>query len=475
MLLGVLGDASETMRNERDRRPATGDQKRNQEAHGKMRAGYARMPFGCAQGKPEGGMRPLHKTALGNRGLQANPGGATIPPLRGPAPERRARRGKAGHSGRDDRPSLPLLVFVLALMAASSLPWAGRAAGQNLDKAVFNVDEEVTAFAYAPDGKIVFSVRRMFKTKKYDLQRDDIWLLETNGKKKRLLEGQKFTHGDKPFTYQVESFTWSPNGHIVAIQLFTTTVDPEDENREDARALLLLDDNGRELHPAGKDALVMNAEDPLWLRDNGTLVYLTEEVAPRQLFRMQYLYMSGGANTKAFEGRTFIEAARIPGSNSAMAVERDRNMAGPPRLQKLDLLSQDDKEVATLDGYAGGLSISPTGTKVAYFVDREVLEIRDMEDPRKVARIRVGLGVLQWNAEETRVYLKRTVEKKSADLVSFIVPPLVAYGKGQPPVGEPEPRQLLHGLTIREYGLSPDGRFLAVVLPGKRNLQVFGF
>jgi hypothetical protein len=34
---------------------------------------------------------------------------------------------------------------------------------------------------------------------------------------------------------------------------------------------------------------------------------------------------------------------------------------------------------------------------------------------------------------------------------------------------------LLHGLTIREYSLSPDGRFLGVVLPGKRNLQIFGF
>ena len=345
-----------------------------------------------------------------------------------------------------------------------------------MDKAVMNVDEEVTAFAYAPDGKIVFSGRRMFKTKKYDLQRDDIYLLETNGKKRRILEGQKFTHGDKPFTYQVESFNWSPNGHIVAIQLYTTTVDPEDESKEDARALLLLDDSGRELHPAGKDALVMNAEEPIWLRDNGTLVYLTEEVAPRQLFRMQYLYLSGGPATKVFEGRTFIEAARIPGSNSAMAVERDRNMDGPARLQRLELLAQDDKEVATLDGYAGGLSISPAGTKAAYFLDREVLEIRDLGDPRKVARLRVGLGVLQWNAEETRIFLKRTVEKKSADLVSFVVPPLVAYGKGQiAPVAEPEPLPLLHGLTIREYGLSPDGRFLAVVLPGKRNLQVFGF
>jgi dipeptidyl aminopeptidase/acylaminoacyl peptidase len=372
-----------------------------------------------------------------------------------------------------------IFLLTLAMMVASSLlccPAQGRS--QNLDKTVMNVDEEVTAFGYAPDGRIVFSVRKMFKAKKYDLQRDDIWLLETNGKRKRLLEGQKFTRGDKPFTYQVESFTWSPNGHIVAIQLYTSTVDPEDDSREDARALLLLDDSGRELHPAGQDPLVMNAESPMWLRDNGTLVYLVEEIAPRQLFSMRYLYMSSGPQTKVFEGRTFIDAARIPGSNSAIAIERDRAMDGPARMQKLELLAQDDKELATLDSFvgAGGLSISPTGRLAAYFVDNEVLEIRSLEELTKVARMRVGLGVLQWSADETTIYLKRTVEKKSADLVSFEVPGLVARPRGAAPlVLEPEPRQLLHGLTVREYGLSPDGRFLAVVLPGKRNLQVFGF
>jgi hypothetical protein len=365
--------------------------------------------------------------------------------------------------------------FVMA-MVVWLIPCSASVYAQNLDKPVMNVDEEVTAFAYAPDGRIVFSVRRMFKTKKYDLQRDDIFIAESNGKKRRILEGQKFTHGDKPFTYQVESFTWSPNGHIVAVQLFTTTVDPEDEHHDDARALLLLDDSGHELHPAGPDPLVVEAEQPMWLRDNGTLVYLTEEISTRELFSMKYLYMSSGPATKVFEGRTFSAAVRIPGSNAAIAVERDRNMEGPPRLQRLDLLSQEDQELATLDGYYGGLSISPTGTKAAYFLDREVLEIRDLQKPNRMARLRVGLGVLQWNMEETEIYVKRTVEKKSADLVSFRVPTLVAHAKGQAVVvEEPEPRQLLHGLAVREYGLSADGRFLAVVLPGKRNLQVFGF
>jgi hypothetical protein len=365
----------------------------------------------------------------------------------------------------------PLVTLCLLL---TFFPSPSRA--QNFDKPVTNIDEEVTAFAYAPNGNIVFSVRRMFKAKKYDLQRDDIWLLDSGGKRKRLLEGQKFTREDKLFTYQVESFTWSPNAHIIAVQLFTTTMDPDAGARQDAPALLLLDDSGRELRPSGKDPLIMEARTPLWLRDNQTLVYLTSEDTPQGLYAMQYLNVSSGPAGKAFEGRTFEGASRISGSNAALAVERSRTFDGPARLQRLDLLSQDDREVATLDAYSGGILVSPSGTRVAYFLDKEVLEIRDLTAPVRIARLRIGLGVLQWSADESRLYLKRTVEKKSADLVTFQLPELRAYPPhSEIPVLEPEPRMLLHGLTIREYSLSPDGRFLAVVLPGKRNLQIFGF
>ena len=372
-------------------------------------------------------------------------------------------------------PLLPVLC-ALCVLCVNSFLFLVPTKAQNFDKPITNIDEEVTAFAYAPNGNIVFSVRRMFKAKKYDLQRDDIWLLESGGKRKRLLEGQKFTRDEKLFTYQVESFTWSPNGHIIAVQLFTTTMDPDAGAREDVHALLLLDDSGRELHPSGKDPLIMQAQSPLWFRDNQTLVYLTNEDTPQDLFAMQYLNISSGPAGKAFEGRTFQGASRISGSNAAIAVERSRTFDGPARLQRLDLLAQDDREVATLDAYAGGLLVSPSGTRVAYFLDKEVLEIRDLTAPVRIARLRIGLGVLQWSADESRLYLKRTIEKKSADLVTFQVPELRAYpAHSEIPVLEPEPRMLLHGLTVREYSLSPDGRFLAVVLPGKRNLQIFGF
>ena len=153
----------------------------------------------------------------------------------------------------------------------------------------------------------------MFKSKKYDMQRDDIFIAEANGKRRRILEGMKFTHGDKPFTYQVESFTWSPNGHYIAVQLFTTTVDPEDEHHDDARALLLLDDSGHEVRPRGDD-LVMEAEQPMWLRDNGTLVYLTEEISTRELFSLP------------LEGPKILMLALYLGKSELLTIRRE---AGP--------------------------------------------------------------------------------------------------------------------------------------------------
>jgi hypothetical protein len=362
------------------------------------------------------------------------------------------------------------LALVLAL---GLLPFPASIRSQEMSKPVTTVDEEVTAFAYALDGRIAYSVRRNYKAKKYDLERDDIWMLDTNGKRKKIFSGEKFSTGDKPLTYLIESFTWSPNSKILAVQMDTITVDVEDGHTDEARALLFIDDSGRELRPVSKGVL-LNAENPLWLRDNATLLYMSEDVLPRTLFSMQYVNLFSGPAGKAFEGRTFAAAARISGSNAAIAVERDRNMDGPPRLQLLELLAQDDKEVATLDAYAGGLTLSPSGTLAAYYLDNEVLEIRDLSAPKRIARMRIGLGVVQWSADEKKIYLKRTVEKKSADLVSFAVPLLVAYGKGaEVPVTEPTPDFLLHGLTVREYGVSPDGRFIGIVLPGKRNLQIF--
>jgi hypothetical protein len=70
--------------------------------------------------------------------------------------------------------------------------------------------------------------------------------------------------------------------------------------------------------------------------------------------------------------------------------------------------------------------------------------------------------------------LKRAVERKSGDLVWINIPTLTAQKAGAAvPILTPTPLPIFHGLSFREFAISPDGRFLAVVLPGKRNLEIF--
>jgi hypothetical protein len=366
--------------------------------------------------------------------------------------------------------ALPLLYSLISMLCGiCCLP----ALAQDLDKPLQNIDEEITAFSFAPDGRIVYSVRRNIKTKKYDLQHDDIWLQETNGKRRRLLQGDKFNRGEELFSYAVDSFHWSPNGRLFLAQLFTTSV-VEEGRTEDSFQALAFEDSGKEIHFGKGENVVKDCYNSSWLLDNSTLIYLNEAIKPRMLFSFRYMNISTGPAGPAFEGRTFIDYDRIPRTNAAIAVEQDRAQSGPPRLQRLELLAQDDKEVATLDSYAGGLSVSPSGKKVAYFIDREVLEVLDLAAPDHFVRLRIGLGVFHWSPDENRIMLKRAVERKSGDLVWITIPQLPAQKTGKDiPILTPAPQPILHGISIREFNISPDGRFLAVVLPGKRNLQVF--
>src|SRR2546425_3785609 len=81
-----------------------------------------------------------------------------------------------------------LCSLVCAVAGCCTLP---QAHAQEIDKPLQTIDEEITAFAYAPDGRIVYAVRRLMKTKRYDLQRDDISLQGLDGKRRRIVSGEK--------------------------------------------------------------------------------------------------------------------------------------------------------------------------------------------------------------------------------------------------------------------------------------------
>ena len=366
-----------------------------------------------------------------------------------------------------------LCSLACAVIGCCSLP-AVRAQSPDLGKPLLNIDDDISAFAFAPDGRIVYSARRNFHTKQYDFEHDDIWLQDTGGKRRRLLEGQKFERGSTPFSYTIDSFRWSPNGHLILAQLFTTSVVDERGTTQDSMMTLAMEDNGKEIRLGATDSLLKDASDASSLVDNATIVFLTEIVKPRVLFSFKYVNITAGPTGPVFEGRTFLDSYPIPRSNVAIAVERDRNLTGPPRLQRLELLAQDDRELATLDGYEGGISVSPSAKKVAYYIDKEVLEVRDLTDPRKIARLRVGFGTFQWSPDETRILLKRAPEKKSGDLVWIEIPPLAAHTAKDtdPPVTQPAFTPILHDLMFRDFAITPDGK-LAVIAIGKRNLLVF--
>jgi dipeptidyl aminopeptidase/acylaminoacyl peptidase len=366
-----------------------------------------------------------------------------------------------------------LCSLVCALVGCCSLP-AARAQNPDLEKPLLNIDEDISAFAFAPDGRIVYSVRRNFHTKQYDFEHDDIWMQENGGKRKRLLQGEKFSRGTTPFSYVIDSFRWSPNGRLIAAQLSTTSLVDEHGATQDSMMTLAIEDSGKEIRLGGNESLLNDAHDASWLVDNATIVYLTEVVKPKVLYSFKYMNVTSGPSGHVFEGRTFLDAYPIPRTNLAIGVERDHNLTGPPRLQRLELLAQDDRELATLDGYEGGVSVSPSAKKVAYFIDKEVLEIRDLAEPTKIARVRVGLGTFQWSPDETRILLKRAPEKKSGDLVWIELPALAApTAKDQEvPVTQPTFVPILHGLAFRDFAITPDGK-LAVIAPGKRNLLVF--
>jgi hypothetical protein len=402
------------------------------------------------------------------------------------------------------RPPLAAAVFPALLLLGGLLP--GPAGAQSLDRPSVTIDEDVTSFAFAPDGRIAYSVRRMFKNKKYDMQRDDIWIQDTSGRRKRIFQGEHFIvaspsppaesersrdsdsdeRGKKdkdkdkptvpPFTYQVEGFSFSPNGRYVLVQLRTSSVVDDTGRPTDERMTLVLDESGREIKMSGENAVIHDALDASWLNDNVTIVYLTQAVQPNLLFSFRYANVKTGPAGPAFEGRTFIASVPLPHSNSAIAIERDRNMSGPPRLQRLELLAQDDKELATLEGYETGLSVSPSGKLVAYYIDKEVLEVRDLENPDRLARVRIGLGAVQWSPDESHLLIKRSSERRSGDLVWIPLPPLAGVGGIHTdliPVIQPDPVPILHSLTFRDFAISPDGHTLAVVPPGKRNLLLF--
>ena len=328
------------------------------------------------------------------------------------------------------------------------------------EKPVLSIDQECTAFAMAPDGRVVYAVRHTITRKHILMERDDIWMMGAGAKRRRIVEGEKLVRGDGIFSYKVHWLRWSPDGRRLVADLLTSSAKDPDDIPQDAEMALLLDEDGKEIKIESADSVIPGGMNAAWLADGVTLGFLSEEMRPGLLFSLNTVRPATGRSDRVFPNATYLAAAWAPKSNQAVAIERDREFSGPMTLVLLDVIKQTRKELAKLDEFAGGLSISPSGGKIAYYRDLETIEVREVAHPEKAIQVHALVGNYRWSADESRILLKPGAENKS-NIIQWVT---IADGTTDP---------ILHGLTYRDFEISPDGKQVAVRIPGKGNIEVY--
>jgi hypothetical protein len=333
------------------------------------------------------------------------------------------------------------------------------------------VSGECTALAWAPDGRLAYSLRHILQTRKLDIERDDVWVLENDGTRHQIFAGEKLTHQAGTFSFTITRLRWSPDSSRIAAELHAIQIPSVRGDEQDSQLLLLLDAQGKELRIEGGDAIIGRAADGTWLAEPGTLAYSSGSGRGSPLFILHVLRTPSARGSDIFVGHTFASVAWDSAHNAAIAVERSSVLSSAARLIWLDLLHEDGRALATIEGYAGGLALSPTARRAAYFLDAQTMEVRDLDKPQRAARLRCDFGQILWSSDETRLLVKHGPERREGDLVWMALPEL-AEGD-DPPVEAPPDQSFLTGVLFRDAAISPDGKLVGLIEAGNRNLLVY--
>jgi hypothetical protein len=377
---------------------------------------------------------------------------------------------------------LPFYALIAAIAVMLLVP---PARAQNTPRAI--IDQDCSAFAISPQNDIVYSVPHLHFIKKYILERDDIYIATAKGKVNRIVDSGRFTFIPAPPVegYTVHSFSWSPDGKRIAVNLTLQPLPPRleqqieeqhekkpkkkkssDSSSDDdddypppkaapgGNVVALFDSSGQLIQVSGsKSQYIDRATNATWLADDQTVAYTIGA-------QIMSVRPSDGTTTKLFEGHSFQAVAWDPSRNRAFAVSGDITVQGGLYLVALDLLKQTVTPIAPLKSYQSSLTVSPSGNKVGFFSNGDTIEVIDVNHPGKPQLVNAGLGFFQFDHDEEHVLLKRGPENQSNDLVwvglqddSFV--------------------PALHDLEYHAFQISPDGYSLAVTEPGKRVLKIF--
>jgi hypothetical protein len=361
----------------------------------------------------------------------------------------------------------PLTVAALvALAVAVVLPALGQ-------QARLSVDDDCTVFAFSPSGnRIVYAARRISnervaRDKKMLVEQDDIWEVTIDGHKKRLVDGKKLVKSPVPVSFQIQGIRIAPDDRHMTVQMITRTLVPNREGASTGRVQSgeltdLMDGQGKEIDIEGtnpKNSAIFGAMNAAWLADGQTVVYVTQ---PKDslLYKLAYVRPEGGTGGAILPDHYYAAVAWSPAHSAGAAIERDKDLGGPIRLVWIDLIHKTERTLATLQGYSGHLTVSPSGKQIAYFRDGDTMEIRSVADPDKITSFKVPFGRYEWSADDTHLMLKRGPDDQTDQLLWITLP-----------AGTFE--YAFHGLIYHDFHVSPDGRWVAVTEPGKQILKLF--
>jgi hypothetical protein len=364
---------------------------------------------------------------------------------------------------------LPLTLLAALALAAALAPPSADAQQQ----ARFTVKDDCTVFAFSPDsGRIVYAARRVSRDQHLLVEHDDIWEVSIDGHKKRLVEGKKLVKSPVPFSYIIKAIRIGPDGNHMTVEMDTRYLTPPPRRGRPApeerpagkvkggELTDLMDGQGKEIDIHGvKNSAIPNAVNATWLADGQTVVYMT--AAPDSLlYSLASVRPASGVGGPVMKDHYYVAVAWDAAHNAAAAIERDKTLSGPIQLVWIDLVHQTERTLATLDAFAGQLTVSPSGKQIAYFHDGNTIEVRPVAEPTKVTRVKVPFGYYKWSPDDAHLLLKRGPRDQSDQLIWIDI----ASGNY---------RNVLDELIYSNFALSPDGRWVAVTEPGERVLKLF--
>ncbi|MFZ0212353.1 MAG: hypothetical protein WAL55_06560 [Candidatus Acidiferrales bacterium] len=354
-------------------------------------------------------------------------------------------------------PSSQRIVYSLAALFL----FLAAAPSRAQDKPFASIDLDCRAFAISVDGTVACAAFHKLRFQKYDIERDDIWTVTLNGKRKRIVDGEKLVKAETPFSYMVRRLAFSPDGQKLTIQMTTAQVVDTQGTTHEGELVDLMTDEGKEIPVAGTGTSVIeDGKQADWLADGDTVAYLVSSDESDLLYHIGTVHPSKGAGDIILKDHFFTAVAWDAAHNSAIAVERDQQFTGAIKLSRIDLLHATDQTLATIPGYLGQLTLSPAADKVAYFSDGDTLEIRSLANPQNATTVHCAYGTIAWDPDERRILLKRGPEKESGDIVWLSIP-------------EGNLAPILYDNLYRAFAISAATHTIAVGQPGTDHVLIF--